>query len=67
MRQATPPTIKTTPQVASQNMLVSLLPLFVLLGAVIAVIVVATIYGRGGATRRKLKQLEDELKGLPPK
>jgi uncharacterized membrane protein YkoI len=64
--QATPPTIKTTPQVASQNMLVSLLPLFVLLGAVIAVIVVATIYGRGGATRRKLKQLEDELKGLPP-
>jgi len=27
---------------------------------------VATIYGRGGATRRKLKQLEDELKGLPP-
>jgi hypothetical protein len=31
----------------------------------VAVIAVASIYGRGGSTRKKLKQLEAEMKGPP--
>jgi hypothetical protein len=58
--------ITTTKTQTSDAIPTSLVFLIVLLGAVIAVAVVATIYGRGGATRQKLKALEDEMKGTGP-
>ena len=44
----------------------SLLFLIILLVAVFAVIIVSVVYGRGGETRKKLRLLENEMKGVPP-
>jgi len=75
MKQGPTPTVTTQP-VSSEKRIVAGIPdslfmLCVLLGAVVAVIAVASIYGRGGSTRKKLKQLEAEMKGPaqqnPPK
>jgi hypothetical protein len=75
MKQGPTPTV-TTQKITSEKRIVagvpdSLFMLCVILGAVVAVIAVASIYGRGGSTRKKLKQLEAEMKGPaqqnPPK
>jgi hypothetical protein len=67
MKQGPTPTV-TTQKITSEKRIVagvpdSLFMLCVILGAVVGVVAVASIYGRGGTTRKKLKALEAEMKG----